>query len=184
MILRPFKILTFVKKKVSYPLFYKRCNFLSFASISFTSFKKTQIYHLVILLLVIRPVIWCFPIWLTSSVSYPMAIFSANEIRTIGHFSVEINFPFHTSCLVLPWCQLCFQLKFQYLCVLNRTPLKSKMSKTKNSSYHQVHPNITHFRNTSKFAIFLEFENHWFLFPRVNLTKFKHRNTAAQKRKR
>ena len=109
-----------------------------------------------------------------------------NNMSHLGtdHFSTEINFPFRTSCLVLPWCQLCFQLKFQYLCVLNRTPLKSKMSKTKNSSYHQVHPNITHFRNTSKFAIFLEFENHWFLFPRVNLTKFKHRNTAAQKRKR
>ena len=53
MILRPFKILTFVKKKVSYPLFYKRCNFLSFASISFTSFKKTQLYRPVILLPVI-----------------------------------------------------------------------------------------------------------------------------------
>ena len=31
---------------------------------------------------VIRPVIWCFPIWLTSTISYPMAIFSTNEIRT------------------------------------------------------------------------------------------------------
>ena len=50
------------KKKVSYPLFYKRCNFLSFASISFTSFKKMQLYRPVILL----SVIWCFPIWLTS----------------------------------------------------------------------------------------------------------------------
>ena len=25
---------------------------------------------------------WCFPIWLTTTLSYPMAIFSANEIRT------------------------------------------------------------------------------------------------------
>ena len=31
---------------------------------------------------VIHPVIWCIPIWLTTSLSYPMAIFSANEIRT------------------------------------------------------------------------------------------------------
>ena len=59
----------------------------SFASIAFTFFKKMQLYHLIILLLVILlpvicPVIWCFPIWLTSSLSYPMAIFSANEIRT------------------------------------------------------------------------------------------------------
>ena len=55
--------------------------------ISFTSFKKTQLYRPVICLLihpglVIHPVIWCFPIWLTSSLSYLMAIFSANEIRT------------------------------------------------------------------------------------------------------
>ena len=28
--------------------------------------------------LVIHLVIWCFPIWLTSSLSYPMAIFSAH----------------------------------------------------------------------------------------------------------
>ena len=56
-----------------------------FASISFTSFKKMQLYHLVlllpvillsiilllvILLPVIHPVIWCFPIWLTRSLSY------------------------------------------------------------------------------------------------------------------
>ena len=59
----------------------------SFASIAFTFFKKMQLYHLIILLLVILlpvicPVIWCFPIWLTSSLSYPMAIFSANEIQT------------------------------------------------------------------------------------------------------
>ena len=63
-----------------------------FASIAFTFFKKMQLYHLIILLLVILlpvicPVIWCFPIWLTSSLSYPMAIFSANEIRTfISYF--------------------------------------------------------------------------------------------------
>ena len=25
---------------------------------------------------------WCFPIWLTTTLSYPMVIFSANEIRT------------------------------------------------------------------------------------------------------
>ena len=31
---------------------------------------------------VILPAIWFFPIWLTTSLSYPMAIFSANEIRT------------------------------------------------------------------------------------------------------
>ena len=59
----------------------------SFASIAFTFFKKMQLYHLIILLLVILlpvicPVIWCFPIWLTSSLSYPMAIFSVNEIWT------------------------------------------------------------------------------------------------------
>ena len=68
-----------------------------FASISFTSFKKIQLYcpiihpvnFLVICLvirsvicLVIRLVVWCFPITLTSSLSYPMAIFSGNEIRT------------------------------------------------------------------------------------------------------
>ena len=31
---------------------------------------------------VIHPIMWCFPISLTPSLSYPMAIFSANEIRT------------------------------------------------------------------------------------------------------
>ena len=37
---------------------------------------------LAIRLPVIFPAIWCFPIWLTSSLSYLMAIFSVNEIRT------------------------------------------------------------------------------------------------------
>ena len=64
-----------------------RLNFLGSLRFPFTSFIKTQLYCSVILLpvillLVIFPVIWCFPIWLTTSLSYPMAIFSANEIRT------------------------------------------------------------------------------------------------------
>ena len=50
----------------------KRRNFTAQSSSSWLS----------ILLPVIHPVIWCFPIWLTSSLSYPMAIFSANEILT------------------------------------------------------------------------------------------------------
>ena len=73
------------------------CIFLSFAS--FFSFKETQflfihiilfihpvicppVIHLVVISPVIHQVIWCFPILLTTSLSYPMAIFSANEIRT------------------------------------------------------------------------------------------------------
>ena len=79
----------FCEKKDFIPHFW-------FASFLYNSlrfpFKKTQLYCSVILLpvillrvillLVIFPVIWCFPIWLTTSLSYPMAIFSANEIRT------------------------------------------------------------------------------------------------------
>ena len=80
MILRTW-LLTCVKKKDSYP-FFKKTQFLSFASISFTSFKKRQFYSVVIFLPVICLVIWCFPIWLTNSLSYLMVIFSANEIWT------------------------------------------------------------------------------------------------------
>ena len=86
MILRMFRILTFVKSDYT-PFFH----FASFVvCIFFLSFKKRQLMeflliHPVIHLLlrqVIRLVIWNFPIWLTSSSSYSMVIFSANEIRT------------------------------------------------------------------------------------------------------
>ena len=54
----------------------------------------------VILLLVIFPVIWCFPIWLTTSLRYPMAIFSANSFglflltfhKNIRHHSPTFSF--------------------------------------------------------------------------------------------
>ena len=46
---------------------------------------------------VTHPVIWCFPIWLTTSLSYPMAIFSANEIRTF-YIWVRSNINFTTTC--------------------------------------------------------------------------------------
>ena len=106
---RSVRLLTFVKKVVI-PPFLKKTHLFVFPSISFTSFKKMQLFviriyffHilkkrqlyctvlllLVIILLIIRPVIWCFPIWLTSSLSYPMAIFSANEIRTFFFISIK-----------------------------------------------------------------------------------------------
>ena len=85
------------KKDVTPPFFKKRRNFLSFTSFCrlhlFLSFKKTQ-FLFIHICLIIRPVIrlcyprsyphgfWWFPIWLTTTFSYPMEIFSANEIRT------------------------------------------------------------------------------------------------------
>ena len=90
MILCPFRLLTFLEKSYHTPFFHfvsfslkrwKLCNFF---------LKKTHLFviriyffhiHLVIHS-VIRLVIWCFPIWLTSSLSYPMAIFSANILKT------------------------------------------------------------------------------------------------------
>ena len=104
-------LLTFVKKKRIHTPFFKKdatfcrshlfviCIFLSF--VSFFSFKDTQflfiqiilfihpvicppVIHLVVISPVIHPVVWCFPIWLTTSLSYLMAIFSANEIRTFS----------------------------------------------------------------------------------------------------
>ena len=41
---------------------------------------------------VILPAIWCFPIWLTSSLSYLMAIFSANEIRTFFNMNPPASY--------------------------------------------------------------------------------------------
>ena len=78
------------KKRCHTPFFKKDTTFCR----SHLSFKKIQLYCTVIilpiiLLLIIRPVIWCFPIWLTSSLSYPMAIFSANEIRTFLFISIK-----------------------------------------------------------------------------------------------
>ena len=67
----------------------------------------------VILLLVIFPVIWCFPIWLTTSLSYPMAIFSANEIRTFffvflekycQNLSIIQNKQIWNMCIAFWWC--------------------------------------------------------------------------------
>ena len=43
---------------------------------------------------VIHPVIPCIPIWLTSSLSYPMAIFSANEIRTFDIYMISTQSSF------------------------------------------------------------------------------------------
>ena len=116
MILRPFRILTFVKKKWLSPLFFilfkkmqlfvLRIYFLGSLRFPFTSFKKMQLYCPVILLpvillLIICLVIWCFPIWLTSLLSYPMAIFSANEIRTFFNSELLAVFrsltPFETT---------------------------------------------------------------------------------------
>ena len=108
MILCMYRILTFVKS--DNPPFFSFCIFLSFTSFffllkrlnwwNFFSF-RSAIYppgyppsYLSSNLTryppsyplsyppFIRLVIWCFPIWLTSSLSYPMAIFSANEIQT------------------------------------------------------------------------------------------------------
>ena len=102
----------FCGKKDVIPPFLKKTQlfvlriFLSFAS--FFSFKETQflfihiilfihpvicppVIHLVVISPVIHQVIWCFPILLTTSLSYPMAIFSANEIRTFltGYYSFD-----------------------------------------------------------------------------------------------
>ena len=97
-------------KVITPPFFFSFCIFLSFTSFFFLLKRLNwwnfihsdpPVIRLVICLvicpvirpiihpvirsvihLVIRLVIWCFPIWLTSSLSYPMAIFSENEIQT------------------------------------------------------------------------------------------------------
>ena len=96
--------LTFVNKKRCHtPFFKKDTSFI--ICIFFLSFKKMQFLFIHIppaicpvirpvicpvICLGIRPVIWCFPIWLTSSLSYPMAIFSANRIRTFLYRSESL----------------------------------------------------------------------------------------------
>ena len=80
----------FCGKKDVIPPFLKKTQLFVLCIYFFTSFKKMELHcpvilNPVILISIICPVIWCFPIWLTSSLSYQMAIFSANEIRTFIH---------------------------------------------------------------------------------------------------
>ena len=101
------------KKKGLTPPFFKKdatfCPSHLFVICIFFSFKETQflfihiilfihpvicrppVIHLVVISPVIHQVIWCFPILLTTSLSYPMAIFSANEIRTFKIESILLS---------------------------------------------------------------------------------------------
>ena len=76
---------------------------------------------------VIRPVIWCFPIWLTSSLSYPMAIFSANEIRTfIFYLHAHRNWLFPLTRHISHQPPMHLKKKWFYYCrVPNLKPLSS-----------------------------------------------------------
>ena len=104
-------------KKQSYPMFsfcvlfvvciaflslkrHNWCNFFSFTSTRLSAGLSGRLSAV----LYARhgyPVIWCFSIWRTSSLSYPMAIFSANEIQTFfiryseysGHVYEKKNSP-------------------------------------------------------------------------------------------
>ena len=116
MILHRFRLLPFVKKAIIPHVFilcsffvcivflslkrHNWCNFFSFTSTRLSAGLSGRLSTM----LYARhgyPVIWCFSIWRTSSLSYPMSIFSANEIQTFfiryseysGHVYEKKNSP-------------------------------------------------------------------------------------------